>query len=382
MKGRVLFISSSAELERFCERASSSKVLAVDTEFLRERTYHPRLCLLQLSTSSDDIAAVDPIAIGDLSPVERLFRDPGITKVIHACSQDLEVLDGTMGCVPQPLFDTQVAAAFLGQRMQIGYGPLVEAYTGVHLPKTESLTDWSRRPLEPEQLEYAEDDVRYLPEIYERMVAELVERDRMSWVLPEMQALTVPSHYRHVPEDAYLHLKRSGGLGRRQLAVAREVCAWRERTADRRDIPRRWVLSDEVVVEVCKRAPADVQRLRRIRGTEQLSERDADAVLHAVSRGLSCPAADMPRVAGHQRPTVEQEGVLDLMYAVLRIVSEKSGVATQLVASREDLLDFMLGRQGSALSSGWRHELVGERLERLLAGGLGLTVKDGRVEIL
>ncbi len=381
-KGRVLFISSSAELERFCERASSSRLLAIDTEFLRERTYHPRLCLLQLSTSADDIAAVDPLAIRDLSPVARLFRDPGITKVIHACSQDLEVLDGAMGCVPEPLFDTQVAAAFLGHRMQIGYGPLVEAYTGVHLPKAESLTDWSKRPLEPEQLEYAEDDVRYLPEIYDRMVGELVERDRMSWVLPEMQALTIPSHYRHAPEDAYLHLKRSGGLTRRQLAVAREVCTWRERMADRRDIPRRWVLSDEVVAEVCRRTPGDVQRLRRIRGTEQLSERDADAVLHAVSRGLSCPASSLPPVSFHQRPTAEQEGVLDLMYAVLRIVSEQSGVATQLVASRDDLLDFMLARPGAALSSGWRHELVGERLERLLAGELGLTVKGGRVELL
>lgn len=377
-----MFISTSAELERFCERASSSKLLAVDTEFLRERTYHPRLCLLQLSTSADDIAAVDPIAISDLSPVAELFLDPSITKVIHACSQDLEVIDGTLGCVPQPLFDTQVAAAFLGQRMQIGYGPLVEAYTGVHLPKTESLTDWSRRPLEPEQLEYAEDDVRYLPAIYERMVEQLVERDRMGWVLPEMQALTDPAHYRHVPELAYQHLKRAGTLGRRQLGVAREVCAWRERTADRRDIPRRWVLSDEVVVEVAKRSPTDLQRLRRVRGTEQLSERDAAAVLHAVSRGLSCPEKDLPRITYHRRPTPDQEGVLDLMYAMLRVVAEKSGVAAQLVASREDLLEFMTGKGGSALSTGWRRELVGTRLEELLGGSLGLTVKDGRVEIL
>ena len=377
-----MFISTSEELARFCERASSSRVLAVDTEFLRERTYHPRLCLLQLAISPDDIAAVDPIAIRDLSPVARLFQDPAITKVIHACSQDLEVLDGALGCVPAPLFDTQVAAAFLGHRMQLGYGPLVEAYTGVHLAKAESLTDWSRRPLDPEQLDYAEDDVRYLPGIYERMVSQLVELDRMSWVLPEMQSLTAPEHYRHVPERAYLHLKRVGSLTRKQLAVAREACAWRERAAQRRNIPRKWVLSDEVMLELCRRSPTDVQRLRRIRGTEQLSVRDADALLHAVTQGLACPASKLPGVARRSRPTPEQESVVDLMYAMLRIVAEKSGVAAQLIASRDDLLDLLCKRPHATLAEGWRHELAGRRLEGLLSGGCGLTVKDGRVEIL
>lgn len=377
-----MFISTSEELAAFCERASSSKVLAVDTEFLRERTYHPRLCLLQLASSPEDIALVDPIAIRDLSPVAGLFKDPAITKVIHSCSQDLEVLDGAMGCVPEPLFDTQVAASFLGHRMQLGYGPLVESYTGVHLAKAESLTDWSRRPLEPEQLEYAADDVRYLPDIYESMMAELVSRDRLGWVLPEMQALTDPAHYRHLPADAYLHLRRAASLTRKQLAVAREVCAWREKVAEVRNIPRKWVLSDEVVVEICKRLPDDVNRLRRIRGTEQLSERDAEAVLHAVSRGKACPNSELPQMKRKSHPTAEQESVVDLMYAMLRIISEKSGVATQLIATRDDLVDFMDGKPDAALASGWRLALAGGQLRGLLTGSCGLTVKDGRVELL
>lgn len=381
-EGVQLFISTSEELAAFCERASSSKVLAVDTEFLRERTYHPRLCLLQLASSPEDIALVDPIAIRDLSPVASLFKDPAITKVIHSCSQDLEVLDGAMGCVPEPLFDTQVAASFLGHRMQLGYGPLVESYTGVHLAKAESLTDWSRRPLEPEQLEYAADDVRYLPGIYESMMAELVSRDRLGWVLPEMQALTDPAHYRHLPADAYLHLRRAASLTRKQLAVAREVCAWREKVAESRNIPRKWVLSDEVVVEICKRLPDDVNRLRRIRGTEQLSERDAEAVLHAVSRGKACPNSELPQMKRKSHPTAEQESVVDLMYAMLRIISEKSGVATQLIATRDDLVDFMDGKPDAALASGWRLALAGGQLRGLLTGSCGLTVKDGRVELL
>lgn len=377
-----MFISTPEELRAFCDRASSSKVLAVDTEFLRERTYHPRLCLIQLATSADDIAAVDPIAIRDLSPVAELFRNPSITKVLHASSQDLEVIDGALGCVPDPLFDTQLAAAFLGQRMQLGYGALVEAYTGVHLAKAESLTDWSRRPLDAEQLSYAEDDVRYLPGIYERMVAELVERDRLGWVLPEMAELLRPAHYRHEPSEAFRHLKRSSSLTRRQLAIAREVCSWRERTAAKRNVPRKWVLSDEVVLEVCKRTPQVEGKLRRIRGTEQLSERDSEAVLHAVGLGLACPNSQLPAMPRHSRPSAEQESVLDLMYAMLRIVSERSGVAVQLIASRDDLFDLMVGREDGALSSGWRSQLAGAQLTELLGGACGLTVKEGHVEIL
>jgi ribonuclease D len=382
LRGHVLFISTYDELVSFCERAASSKVLAVDTEFLRERTYRPKLCLIQLATSADDIVAVDPLAISDLTPVAELFKNPSITKILHACSQDLEVIDGAMGCVPSPMFDTQLAASFLGHRMQMGYGALVEAYTGVHLAKAESLTDWSRRPLDPEQLTYAEDDVRYLPGIYEQMIDELTKADRLQIVLPEMQALLDPSHYRHDPMDAYRHLKRATSLTRKQLAVGREACAWRERLAAKRNIPRKWVLSDEVMLEICKRAPKDVDRLFKIRGTEQLSRRDAEALVYAVNRGAACPAAEMPSLPKRSRPTPEQESVLDLMYAMLRIISEKSGVATQLIATRDDLLDFVNGSEKAALAQGWRYQLAGAQLERLLNGGCGLTVKDGHVEIL
>lgn len=377
-----MFISTSEELARFCERAQRSSVLAVDTEFLRERTYHPRLCLIQLAISADDIAAVDPLAIDDLSPVAELFANRAITKVIHACSQDLEVLDSVLGCVPEPLFDTQVAAAFLGHRMQMGYGPLVEAYTGVRLAKAESLTDWSRRPLDPEQLVYAEDDVRYLPAIYEQMLAQLVERDRLGWVLPEMQALTEPKHYRHDPQEAYVHLRRASSLTRRQLAVAREVCAWRERVARKRDVPRRWVISDEVVVEVCRRAPGSTGQLFKIRGAEQLGSADAHSVVAAVAAGLACAPADMPVMQRKGRPTPEQESVLDLMYAMLRIISERSGVAAQLIATRDDLLAFMQGKADAPLNEGWRQALAGSQLKGLLSGSCGLTVKEGHVEIL
>lgn len=376
-----MYLSTQSELAEFCELASTSKVLAVDTEFLREKTYYPKLCLVQVA-AGDAIAAIDPILIEDLSPLAELFSDPTITKVFHACTQDIEVLLDGMDCVCAPVFDTQLAAAFLGMRQQVGYGALVEAYSGVKLPKAESLTDWSRRPLDPEQLSYAEDDVRYLPGIYDRMMGELVERDRLSWVLPEMDLLADVSRYRRDPQDAYLRLKRASSLTRRQLAVAREACAWREETAARRDVPRKWVVSDEVIVEVCKRAPNSLDRLRRIRGTDQLGERDARALLDAVQRGLACSPELYPKIARHARPTVEAEGVIDLMYAVLRLVSEKSGVATQLIATRDDLLDFLQDRSSSPLATSWRWELAGKTLARLLEGEVGLTVKGGKIELL
>lgn len=376
-----MYICDADELGAFCERAGRAGVIAVDTEFLRERTYHPRLCLVQVGTAFE-VAAIDPIGLTDLSPLVALLEDPGITKVFHACTQDLEVLFDSLGCLPAPVFDTQVAAAFLGHRQQLGYGALVSAYCGVRLPKADSLTDWSRRPLDAEQLKYAEDDVYYLPQIYDRMIAELTRLDRLSWLEPEMEALIASARVQRDPLEAFRHLRRSSSLTRRQLAVAREVCAWRERAASRRDVPRKWLVSDEVLVEVCRRVPRSVGDLRRIRGTEQMGERDAAELVAAAQRGQACPPDDYPKVTRHDRPSAETEGVLDLMYALLRIVSEESGVAPQLIATRDDLHDFALGKLGARLSAGWRHELVGGTLERLLTGEVGLTVKEGKIELL
>ncbi len=355
--------------------------MCVDTEFLREKTLYPRLCLLQMSVSADDIACVDPFADFDLSGVARLMTDERVTKVIHACSQDLEAIDHALGVIPGPVFDTQVAAAFLGHRMQLGYAALVESLCDVRLPKAESLTDWAQRPLDAEQLAYAEDDVRYLPQIYHEMQADLIRRDRLAWVRPEMEALNDPARVRLSPEEAYTHLRRVTSLTRRQMGMAREVCAWRERLAAARDIPRKWVLSDEVVLEVCKRIPRTRERLARIRGAERLSATDANALLEAVYAGLVCPEEELPRYVRRQRPAAEVESVLDLMYAMLRVISDRSGVATQLIATRDDLQDLVSGKSGR-LSEGWRAELAGKPLTRLLEGEVGLTVKNGRIELL
>lgn len=377
----VLYITTTHELESFCERAASSDVLAVDTEFLREKTYYPKLCLVQLATE-DEIALVDPLAEGiDLSPLARLMMDEATEKVFHACGQDLEVLSHVLGVTPKPIFDTQVAAAFLGYGTQLGYASVIERYTKVRLAKEESLTDWSQRPLDERQLSYAADDVRYLPEVYRRMSDELIGKNRLGWVRPEFEALVQPGQYEHAPELAYLRLKKSGSLTRRQLAVAREVCAWREKSAARRDIPRRWVAADDLLVEICKRCPKNDRQLGRIRGSDRLSGRDAEAILSAVERGIATPEEELPASRRKQRPAPETESVVDLMYSLVRAVSDKSHIAPQLIASRDDLVELVEGRP-SRVSEGWRDELVGELLGKLLSGEIGLTVKDSHVEIL
>ena len=377
-----MYISTYEELSAFCERAARFDAIAVDTEFLRERTYHPRLCLVQVATP-DECVVIDVIAIDNLAPLAILMRDEGTVKVFHACSQDMEVLNYTLGALPAPIFDTQVAAAFLGERMQASYNGMVHAFCGVTLPKSESLTDWSRRPLTPEQIEYALDDVRYLIKAYDVIMERLDKSGRASWVLDEIKPLTDRSHYVVDRRVAFKRVKRVNSLTRRQLAVARELAAWREARAEYSNIPRKWLMSDEVLIALSKRPPHDAASLRRVRGTEQLSDADVAGALSVIARGESCPADKYPFIARTHKPaSPELESVIDLMYALIRLVGERSGVATAMIASRDDLVDYVDHPQDSPLREGWRFELGGTLIDDLLNGDIGLTVKDRALEIL
>lgn len=377
-----MYISTYEELSAFCERAAQFDAIAVDTEFLRERTYHPRLCLVQVATP-DECVVIDVIAIDNLAPLAILMRDEGTVKVFHACSQDMEVLNYTLGALPAPIFDTQVAAAFLGERMQTSYNGMVHTFCGVTLPKSESLTDWSRRPLTPEQIEYALDDVRYLIKAYDVIMERLDEAGRVSWVLDEIKPLTDRSHYVVDRRVAFKRVKRINSLTRRQLAVARELAAWREAKAEYANIPRKWLMSDEVLIALSKRPPRDAGSLRRVRGTEQISDADVASALIAIARGESCPPDKYPFIARSHKPSApELESVIDLMYALIRLVGERSGVATAMVASRDDLVEYVDSPQDSPLREGWRFELVGTLIDDLLNGDIGLTVKDRALEIL
>ncbi|MEF9877457.1 MAG: ribonuclease D, partial [Gordonibacter sp.] len=259
-----MYIATQENLVAFAERAATSSVLAIDTEFLREKTYYAKLCLLQMATDSETVI-VDPFGVDDLGVLVGLLEDERIVKLFHAGGQDLEIILREVGVLPKPVFDTQVAAALLGHTQQIGYASLVHAECNVSLKKTDSFTDWSRRPLSDSQLDYAADDVVYLPRLYASMRAALEEKGRLSWLGRDFEDLVDPQRYDTNERTRYKRLKRVSQLSRRQLSAAREVASWRELEAQRRDVPRKWVVTDEQVVEACKREARTIDELFMVR---------------------------------------------------------------------------------------------------------------------
>ena len=377
-----MYIANQETLEAFIERAHRSSVLAIDTEFLREKTYYARLCLIQLATD-DEVVIVDPFAVDDLHVLASLLEDENVMKVLHAAGQDLEILWHEVGVLPHPLFDTQVAAALLGHTQQIGYGALVSAECGVQLRKVDSFTDWSRRPLSDSQLEYAADDVIYLPRMYERMRSQLESQGRLHWLDPEFAEMCDPSRFESDERERYKRLKRVGQLSRRQLAAAREVAAWRELTAQKRNVPRKWVITDEQIVEACKRDSRTIDDLFMVRGMrEKLNTRDARAVAALMKSAMDASPDTWPEPdrSGKNEPNVDAP--LDLMSALVRLRAKENGVAFPTLASHDDLVRVARGyREGIDLLRGWRRALVGEELLELLAGKLVLSLDGHELKV-
>ena len=377
-----MYIANQEDLEAFANRAMRSSVLAIDTEFLREKTYYAKLCLLQLATD-DETAIVDPFEVEDLRVLAPLLENESAVKLFHAGGQDLEILLREVGALPRPLFDTQVAAALLGHTQQIGYAALVHAECGVTLKKIDSFTDWSRRPLSESQLEYAADDVAYLPRMYERMRAQLVELGRLAWLDRDFEDLADPKRYATNERERYRRLKRVSQLSRRQLAAAREVAAWRELEAQRRDVPRKWVVTDEQIVEACKREARTIDELFMVRGmSDRLSTKDARCVVALMSSALDAPpdAWPEPDRCGKNEPNVDAE--LDLMCALVRLRAKQNGVAFPTLASHDDLARVARGyREGVDVLRGWRRSLVGEELLRLLEGKIALSLSNGEIKV-
>ena len=377
-----MYIADQDSLASFAERARSARVLAVDTEFLREKTYYPMLCLVQLS-ADDEVAVVDPFAVKSLDPLIPLFSDPAIVKVFHAGRQDLEIILHEVGMLPAPIFDTQIAAALLGHTQQIGLASLVHAELGVQLRKTDSFTDWSSRPLSESQMRYAAEDVVHLPALYAKMKGKLEALGRLDWLKRDFEELSDEARYRVDERERYRRLKRSNQLSRRQLAAAREMAAWREIQAQTRNIPRKWVLTDEQIVEACKREPRSIDDLYMVRGMrEKLPVADARAVLKLVVSALDSPPDAWPET---DRPGKSERNVdfqIDLMTALVRLRSKESGIAVPTLASHDDLAKVARGyREGVELLRGWRRAIVGEELLDLLEGRISLSLDGSRLKV-
>ena len=375
-----MYLADQASLEAFVERAMGAEVLAIDTEFLREKTYYPKLCLLQMATD-DEVAIVDPLTVDDLGVLEPLLEDERTMKLFHAGGQDIEILLREVGSMPRPLFDTQVAAALLGHTQQIGYGALVHAECGVTLKKTDSFTDWSRRPLTDSQIDYAADDVIYLPRLYRKMKGKLESKGRLGWLAPDFEEMMNPEKYSEDPMLRYRRLKRVAQLNGRQLAAAREFAAWREEEARKRDMPRKWLVSDEQIVEACRRDARTIDDLYMVRGVrEKLPVRDAREVLARMNKATSRPKSEWPELDKPSRSERNVDASLDLMCALVRLRAKENGVAMQTLASHSDLTALARGHfEGIDLMRGWRRALVGDELVDLLEGRIALSLVKGEL---
>lgn len=369
-------------LREVIARFRTAPAVGVDTEFMRERTYYAKLCLVQIGT--DDLTAIiDPIALPDLTPLCELLCDTNVVKVLHAGGQDLEIFYRLCGCATAPVFDTQVAATLAGFPQQVGYAALVRELLDVELDKGDTYSDWSKRPLTETQVCYARNDVAYLPEVYRLLKERLESEGRMGWLAADFARMEEASTYETDFAELWRKVKRISSLNRRQLAVAREVTAWREHEAMRRDVPKRWVLGDESIVEVARRAPRSAEELSAIRGVgDKVGRAAVSALLDAVARGLAVPDDELPGVKKRRRPIGDVDSAVDVMVAVLRVRARQHGVAMPLLASRDDLERLAAGdRDGHPLLEGWRKSMVGDELVELLEGKLDLRLDDGGLVI-
>ncbi|MEO1657533.1 MAG: ribonuclease D [Pseudomonadota bacterium] len=376
-------ITTTDELVAFAHHAATSPYVTVDTEFLRERTYYSQLCLIQAATPNEAVI-IDPLAEGlDLSPFLELLGNERVTKVFHAARQDLEIFVKLMGTVPAPLFDTQIAAMVFGYGDQVGYEPLVRSVTGVQVDKGSRFTDWSRRPLTDKQLEYALGDVTHLRDVYDALLQRLEQTGRGPWVEEEMGTLLNPALYATLPEDAWQRLKVRN-VKPKELGPLIEVAAWREREAQRRDIPRARVVKDDVLFEVARARPKGTDDLGRLRSVPQGFERSAAAkgLLDAVSRGVETSRDALPHLDNKTREPGPPD-VVELLRVLLKRQCEAHEVAPKLLASASDLDALALDDEADIPAlKGWRRDVFGALALELKHGQLSLGLERGRVTVL
>ncbi len=380
-------LTTTQELAAYCAEAANHPYVTVDTEFLRERTYWSKLCLVQLAMPGDgdeNAVLVDPLADGiDLEPMMDLFRDLNVVKVFHAARQDLEIFFVDNGVIPAPMFDTQVAAMVCGFGEQVGYETLVRKIAKEGLDKTSRFTDWSRRPLTDAQKTYALADVTHLRKIYEYLKAELEKDGRGKWVEEELAILTDPETYITRPAEAWKRVKTRSNSGK-FLAIVRELAAFREEYAQARNIPRSRVYKDDALVELASTKPASMNDLGRSRLLLREARKGdiADGILAAVKRGLDCKPEDMPKPNTSRDKLQVNPALADLLRVLLKAKTEATGVAARLIAPASDLDGIAGGLRDVPALKGWRKEVFGDDALRLCNGEIALAAKGSTVKVI
>lgn len=387
-----MLITTKPQLLDLCHAIRSAGICGYDTEFIAEKSYWPRLGLVQLGAPGGPAGAVDPLAIDDLSPVVDLLLEPSMTIVVHAGSMDWKILAKETGRLPLRTFDTQLAASFLGYGLQAGYGALVESVLGRKIDKTETLTDWLKRPLSSEQVAYAVGDVTHLMDLHVALEAALRARGRLEWATEEFAAaVSVEQHLDADERSLYLDFRRVGGLGRKELAVLRELVAWRELEARQRDVRPNFVAKDDVLLAAAKRAPRSEKELGSIRSIapHELG-RIAPGIVAAVHAALAMPESDWPEVMRQDPAEVGIDPTVNLLQAFVQTRAREADLAPEIVAPRATLKQLAIGGpdatrpDGAPVLSGWRRDVLGEELQDLLTGRAAITIDPAtrRVQVV
>jgi len=376
-------IETTAELKAACEIFAKSDFVTVDTEFLRESTFWPQLCLIQIA-SPDHEALVDPLAKGlDLKPFFDLMADASVVKVFHAARQDLEIIHHLGGIIPHPLFDTQVAAMVCGFGDSVSYDQLVQKITGKQIDKSSRFTDWSHRPLSQKQLDYALADVTYLRDIYASLKAELEREGRAHWLEDEMAVLETPETYDLHPDDAWTRMKMRVRKPS-ELAVLMKVSAWREREARNRDVPRGRILKDDAIYEIAQQQPRDAEALGKLRTVPRGWERSSSgaAIIAAVNEALAIPKEELPKIARPYQPNEGTQSAVELLKVLLKLTAEREGVAAKIIANTDDLEKIASEGEKADVPAmhGWRKELFGDRALKLIDGQLVIKFVNRKIE--
>ncbi len=369
----IQYIDTQAALSTFCQQISDATWMTVDTEFLREKTYYPQLCLIQIATD-DHIACIDPLALDDLSPILDLIYNPDIAVVFHAARQDLELLYLMRDELPSNVFDTQIAATVLGYGEQIGYGNLVKQCIDVDLDKAHSRTDWTKRPLDPAQIEYAADDVRYLRDVYKLLTQQLADKNRTHWLDDDFATLTNLDTYKPVPDNSWRKVKGFGRLKGIQLAILQRLAAWREQRAIKSNRPRRWILKDDVLLDLAKLAPDSTDKFSLIRNLEAGTiKHHGETLLAEIKLAKSTPKEQWPVLKKVQPLTQQQNAIADALMALLRKFCDEQSISPVAVASRKEIERLVAGDKDLPIAQGWRNEIVGVHLQAFIDGKLSIT---------
>ena len=378
-------ITTTPALEAAMARFASAPFITVDTEFMRETTFWPILCLIQVAIPGEDYV-IDPLAkCIDLKSFFELMGNKQVLKVFHAARQDVEIMVNLGGFVPAPMFDTQVAAMVCGFGEQVGYEQLVSRLTGGKIDKSSRFTDWSQRPLTEAQLEYAAADVTHLCDVYLALKAKLEEGGRTEWLTDEMASLIAHETYDVAPEDAWLRVK--GRFNKpMEVCIVQHVAAWREREARSRNVPRSRVLKDDAIFEIAQQQPKDAEALSKLRTIPKGWERSASAssLVEAIQTALATPREDLPKLPRH-RPTSEStSAAADILRVLLKLVCEREEVAARMIASNDDLTK--LAEHGETADipalSGWRRDLFGDLALKLVSGQSALRFVDRKLDVM